>query len=95
MVMLRRLNWYLRLMLLVEVDVEHSGTNQRQRILDYLQKYQHGANTMELVKNLDILRPAARISELRSLGYNIISHRRRVSGHDNVAVYILINSTAE
>ena len=70
--------------------MDHSAATQRQRILEYLQKHQHGANTMELVKNLDILRPAARISELRRLGYDIISHRRRILGHDGVAVYILL-----
>ena len=54
--------------------MDNSGQSQRQRILAYLQKNQHGATTLELVKNLDVLRPGARISELRKLGIEIVTH---------------------
>jgi len=71
--------------------MDHRASTQRQKIIDYLQKHPQGANTLELVRNLDILRPAARISELRRLGYDIISHRRKISGHHGVAFYILLS----
>ena len=57
------------------------STNQRQRIIEYLQKKQNGATTLELVKELDVLRPGARIHELRQHGYNIFNHWTIVNTH--------------
>ena len=48
--------------------------SQKIRLLEYLRANQHGATTLELVKELDILRPGARICELREEGYKIITH---------------------
>ena len=74
--------------------MNNSGQNQGQRILAYLQKNQHGATTLEMVKNLDVLRPGARISELRKLGIEIVTHwvieHTHLGCHRN-ARYVLIN----
>ena len=74
--------------------MNNSGQNQGQRILAYLQKNQHGATTLEMVKNLDVLRPGARISELRKLGIEIVTHwvivHTHLGRHRN-ARYVLIN----
>ena len=74
--------------------MDNSGHSQQQRILAYLQKNQHGATTLELVKKLDVLRPAARISELRKLGIEIVTHwvieHTHLGSHRN-ARYVLIN----
>lgn len=52
-----------------------STVSQKIRLLEYLRANQHGATTLELVKELDILRPGARICELREDGYQIHTHR--------------------
>lgn len=48
--------------------------SQKIRLLEYLRANQHGATTLELVKELDILRPGARICELREDGHQIHTH---------------------
>ncbi len=51
-----------------------SSSAQRQRLLKYLQE-KGSATTLEARRNLDIMHPAARISELRHIeGYNIDLH---------------------
>jgi hypothetical protein len=92
MVMRRRLNWYLRLMLLVGFNVDHSGATQRAIILGYLQRGLH-LTTRYARTHLDIMNPSARVGELRKLGHDIVAHRRTIDGHSNVAEYVLLSNT--
>ena len=70
-----------------------SGNAQRIRLLAYLRD--HGAiNTFEAIRLLNILRPGARIAELRAQGYNIRTHLATLEdeqgrAHPNVATYYL------
>lgn len=51
--------------------VEHKPT-QNQRILDYIEEF--GSITqMEALNDIGCMRLASRISDLRSMGYNIVS----------------------
>ncbi|MDC7827333.1 helix-turn-helix domain-containing protein [Pseudomonas sp. BLCC-B13] len=70
-----------------------SGNAQRARLLAYLRE--RGAiNTFEAIRLLNILRPGARIAELRAQGYNIRTHLATLEdeqgrAHPNVATYYL------
>ncbi|WP_425327998.1 helix-turn-helix domain-containing protein [Pseudomonas nitroreducens] len=70
-----------------------SGNAQRARLLAYLR--QHGSiNTFEAIRLLNILRPGARIAELRAKGHNIVTHLGTLKDdqgreHQNVATYYL------
>lgn len=70
-----------------------SGSAQRTRLLAYLR--QHGSiNTFEAIRLLNIVRPGARISELRAKGYNIATHLGTLKDdqgreHQGVATYYL------
>jgi hypothetical protein len=46
--------------------------------------------TFEAIEELDIMRPATRIFELKERGYNIITQRITQNGHNNVARYVLL-----
>lgn len=65
---------------------------QKQRLLAYLK--QHGRiTTLEARTNLDVFHPAARIQELKELGYNIVTYRRMVNsglGNHKIAEYVLL-----
>ncbi|MDP2901893.1 MAG: helix-turn-helix domain-containing protein [Methylovulum sp.] len=68
--------------------------NQCARILDYLSNNQHGATTLEMVGNLDALRPGARVCELRQAGHNIVTHWTNQDtplGNHRIARYVLLN----
>lgn len=70
-----------------------SGANQRRRILDHLQANTGGMTTLECVRELDVLRPGARIFELRQEGHNIITHNTVVDtplGTHKNARYVLL-----
>ena len=73
-----------------------NSKSQCKRIIDYLQANAHGATTLELVKELDVLRPGARVCELRQEGYNIMTHweivHTALGTHKN-ARYVLLNGT--
>ena len=60
--------------------------SQNQRILKQLSRY--ACTTWHLIHNLHILRPAARIYELRQRGYNITT-RMVKAGNARVALYKL------
>ena len=70
-----------------------SGNAQRARLLAYLR--QHGSiNTFEAIRLLNILRPGARIAELRAQGHDIRTHLATLEddhgrAHPNVATYFL------
>ncbi|KAF1003818.1 MAG: hypothetical protein GAK36_00179 [Pseudomonas sp.] len=70
-----------------------SGNAQRARLLAYLR--QHGSiNTFEAIRLLNILRPGARIAELRAKGHNIVTYLSTLQDdqgrdHQNVATYYL------
>jgi len=70
-----------------------NSLNQRQRLLAHLVEH-HRITTIDARLKLDILHPAARVFELKALGYSIVSYRRTVdTGHGNrhkVAEYVLI-----
>ena len=69
---------------------------QRQRLLKCLQERQHGATTLEIIQELDILRPAPRVFELKAQGHNIVTHREpadtALGRHNKVARYVLLPS---
>jgi len=71
--------------------MDHSAATQRAIILGYLQRGLH-LTTRYARTHLDIMNPSARVGELRALGYDIVSYRRKVDGHNNVAEYVLINN---
>ena len=70
-----------------------SSSAQRARLLAYLR--QHGSiNTFDAIRLLNILRPGARISELRAQGIEIRTQLSALSDdhgrpHSNVATYYL------
>lgn len=70
-----------------------SGSAQRMRLLAYL--HQHGSiNTFQAIMLLNILRPGARISELRAQGHGIVTHLGTLKDdqgrdHQKVATYYL------
>lgn len=70
-----------------------SGSAQRIRLLAHLR--QHGSiNTFQAITLLNILRPGARIAELRAKGHNIVTHLSTLKDdhgreHQNVATYFL------
>jgi len=70
-----------------------SGSAQRARLLAHLR--QNGSiNTFEAISLLNIVRPGARIAELRALGHNIVTHLGTLKDdkgrdHPKVATYFL------
>jgi len=69
------------------------GVSQRHRIINYLRNRTGGATTLDMVKDLDVLRPGARICELRQEGYNIMTHwdiQDTPLGRHKVARYVLM-----
>lgn len=76
-----------------------SGSAQRMRLLAYL--HQHGSiNTFQAIILLNILRPGARISELRAHGHSIITHLSTLKDdqgrdHQKVATYYLSTCSAQ
>lgn len=69
-----------------------SGTAQRARLLERLKV--GPIDTFTAVRELNIVRPGARISELRSLGHKIHTHLRTLTddqgrSHGRVALYYL------
>lgn len=76
-----------------------SGSAQRTRLLAHLR--QHGSiNTFQAITLLNILRPGARISELRGLGHNIATHLGTLKDdhgreHPKVATYYLSTGPAQ
>jgi DNA-directed RNA polymerase alpha subunit len=77
-------------------NLSSNTASQQQRILTYLKQNQHGATTLEMVKELDVLRPGARICELRQQGIEIVTHwvieHTHLGIHKN-ARYVLISPT--
>lgn len=72
-----------------------SAPSQRQRIIDYLTNRTDGATTLDMVKDLDVLRPGARICELRQAGHHILTHwttQDTPLGSHKVVHYVLIPS---
>ena len=76
-----------------------SGSAQRIRLLAHLR--QHGSiNTFQAITLLNILRPGARIAELRATGHNIVTHLSTLKDdhgreHQNVATYFLCAGPAQ
>ncbi|MGZ5050458.1 MAG: helix-turn-helix domain-containing protein [Methylobacter sp.] len=72
-----------------------SRASQRQRILERLR---HGPlNTLEARQELDVMHPAARVSELKEQGHNIVTHRTEGdSGKSKhrIACYVLLANQA-
>ncbi|MEW7856388.1 helix-turn-helix domain-containing protein [Pseudomonas chlororaphis] len=74
-------------------NIDTSGSAQRMRLLAYLR--QHGSiNTFQAIMLLNILRPGARIAELRSQGHSIVTHLSTLKDdqgrdHQKVATYYL------
>lgn len=73
----------------------HDTSNhaQRARLLAYLRQY-GSINTFEAIRLLNILRPGARIAELRAKGHNIATHLSTLHDdqgreHQYVATYYL------
>lgn len=71
-----------------------SAAVQRQRLLDFMVR-NSSVNTMYARDVLNILAPAARIKELKDLGYNIDKvlmtvHDRDGRPHPRVALYFLV-----
>jgi len=67
---------------------------QKKRLLDYLKNNSAGMTTLECVKELDVLRPGARICELRQDGHNIITHwtiAHTPLGRHKIARYVLLS----
>ena len=70
-----------------------SGDAQRARLLSHLRE--HGSiNTFEAIRLLNVLRPGARIFELRARGYKIATHLGVLKDdqgrlHHRVATYYL------
>ena len=71
--------------------MDNSAQAQRDIILGYLLSGK-GLTTRFARSHLDIMCPATRIKELRLQGYNIITYRRTIDGHKNVAEYILLST---
>lgn len=77
---------------------QHNGnaiSTQHKRIESALRSHPHGLTTIELVEQFDILRPGARISEMRwDMGINIKSVRvadTTAQGHSHRVVrYVLM-----
>ena len=70
-----------------------NATNQRQRILACLKNRPGGATTLELLNELDILRPGARVCELRQQGHKIATewpHQETHLGRHKIARYVLL-----
>ncbi|OBY59367.1 MULTISPECIES: helix-turn-helix domain-containing protein [Pseudomonas] len=70
-----------------------SGNAQRARALAYMRE-NGSLNTFQAIRHLNILRPAARIAELRAMGHNIVTHLSRLEddqgrAHQKVATYYL------
>ncbi|CAM4069431.1 helix-turn-helix domain-containing protein [Pseudomonas wadenswilerensis] len=70
-----------------------SGSAQRIRLLAHLRQY-GSINTFQAIALLNILRPGARIAELRAKGHNIVTHLSTLKDdhgreHQNVATYFL------
>ena len=72
--------------------MDNSAATQRMIILGYLQRGL-SLTTRYARTHLDIMNPSARVGELRKLGHDIISHKRTVDGHKNVAEYVLLSNT--
>jgi hypothetical protein len=70
------------------MKTNHSGTAQRNKLLERLR--QKPVTTFEAIEELDIMRPAPRIFELKERGHNIITQRITQNGHNNVARYVLL-----
>nr|WP_314487859.1 helix-turn-helix domain-containing protein [uncultured Pseudomonas sp.] len=70
-----------------------SGSTQRTRLLAHLR--QNGSiNTFEAITQLNIVRPGARIAELRAVGHKILTHLGTLHDdhgrkHNKVATYYL------
>ncbi|WP_338502919.1 helix-turn-helix domain-containing protein [Pseudomonas poae] len=69
-----------------------SGTAQRARLLERLQA--GPIDTFTAIRELNIVRPGARINELRSLGHKILTHRLTLTddqgrSHQGMALYYL------
>lgn len=69
-----------------------SGSAQRARLLTRLK--QGPADTFTAIRELNILRPGARISELRAAGHPIKTHLTAMTddqgrSHDGIALYYL------
>ncbi|NMZ76628.1 hypothetical protein HBO32_26265 [Pseudomonas nitroreducens] len=70
-----------------------SSQAQRARLLAHLRQHR-SINTFEAIRLLNILRPGARIAELRAQGHNIVTHLSTLEDdqgreHPNVATYYL------
>ncbi len=69
-------------------------SDQHARIIERLRVAP--ATTVDLIEDCDILRPSARIRELRQMGFVIHTHRERVETskgvHQGVARYVLLNN---
>ena len=69
-----------------------SGTAQRARLLERLKA--GPIDTFTAVRELNIVRPGARINELRALGHKILTHRQTMTDdqgrrHSGMALYYL------
>lgn len=69
-----------------------SGTAQRARLLERLRA--GPIDTFTAIRELNIVRPGARINELRALGHKILTHRVRLTddqgrSHGRMALYYL------
>lgn len=59
------------------IETPHHKPTQNQRILDYIERF--GSITqLEALRDLGVMRLASRISDLRKLGYPIVSKRETV-----------------
>ena len=76
--------------------VNNSTGQQRQRILNYLQRGNR-LTTLCARESLGIMHPAARVMELRKTGYNIVTNIRTgpdVTGtRHSVAEYVLLSGS--
>lgn len=81
------------------MDISNNSTHsQRARILARLREAP--ATTIELMEELNILRPGARITELRQAGHDIRTHLQEVIDpwgrkHSRVALYYLPTQAGE
>ncbi|RIJ13009.1 hypothetical protein DXT77_02400 [Pseudomonas sp. 91RF] len=69
-----------------------SGTAQRARLLERLRA--GPIDTFTAIRELNIVRPGARINELRALGHKILTHRLDLTDdqgrkHPRIALYYL------
>jgi len=69
-----------------------SGTAQRARLLERLKA--GPIDTFTAIRELNIVRPGARINELRALGHKILTHRQTLTDdqgrkHSGMALYYL------